>query len=979
MRKLSFLRKPQLKLINLFLVSQVFLVFEKLHAQVHVGDLTLSTQAQVDAFNFTEVTGILFINDGPSGNITNLNGLSELTKIGHGLLITDNRFLTDISGLQNLTSVGEAGGASGLFITDNNILTTLNGLSNLTWVRNLSIGDNPMLTSIAALSNLTHLTHVSIKNNDALTSIDALFQVTSTGDIVIEENLLLQDLGGFTNLTWINGRLGIKDNPALTNIDGLSNVTSINGFVNFFSNGALTGVNLSKLVSVEGAFSILFCSALTNVDGLAKLVRTKEGFLLNGNNSLLHVDGLSSLIKVKHLNIENNNNLQNLDGLLKLNEVEEDLKITGNDDLVDFCGLTHLFTSGSIGGDIDITNNGSNTVNVYPTDVIVNAEPGICTATVTAAMIGSPTIDGCLVPITVTHTPIPASASYPVGTSQILWSATDGAGNTATAVQNIVVIDNQAPQITAKPEDITVECAADVPVASVAGVTAIDNCSVSTINISDAITNQACANRYILTRTFQAVDPAGNSTTAAQVITVQDDQPPQLSNPAPSQVSLWPPNHTMRDITVNYAASDNCASDVQPVITITSNEPVNGVADGDTDPDWEIIDAHHIRLRSERAANGNGRIYTITVTINDGCNPAVSKTTEVHVAHNITNPHSGNQFRIGSAVNFAGEFWDRPGNKHTAKWSIDNASVKGSVTEPTTNKNGKVIGSYKFTSPGVYKIQMNITDQSGITSYSNTNGDLEAIVVIYDPNGGYTYGGGWFASQAGALTDDPTAEGKASYGFTVNYFKTSTFPKGETQFEFKVGSLEFNALNFDYLVINGAKAQFRGTGKITGDQSGYGFIMTVIDGNLDGSGVDKIRMKIYNKNNNHVIYDNQAGASDAADPVVAVGDNSSIVIYSTTNLVTQNRIEQEPVNHSFDVRVSPNPAKNEFTLKLSGDEMNEPVKLEVVDAYGRFIEEKIIPANSTTRFGAGYLNGIYFLRISQGKSIRQVKLIKLLQ
>jgi hypothetical protein len=30
---------------------------------------------------------------------------------------------------------------------------------------------------------------------------------------------------------------------------------------------------------------------------------------------------------------------------------------------------------------------------------------------------------------------------------------------------------------------------------------------------------------------------------------------------------------------------------------------------------------------------------------------------------------------------------------------------------------------------------MNVTDQNGVTSYANTNYDLDAIVVIYDPNG----------------------------------------------------------------------------------------------------------------------------------------------------------------------------------------------------------------------------------------------------
>src|SRR6185503_11428498 len=229
----------------------------------------------------------------------------------------------------------------------------------------------------------------------------------------------------------------------------------------------------------------------------------------------------------------------------------------------------------------------------------------------------------------------------------------------------------------------------------------------------------------------------------------------------------------------------------------------------------------------------------------------------------------------------------------------DNTTVKGIVTEPAANKNGKVTGSYKFTSPGVYKLQMNTVDQNNITSYANTNGDLEAIVVIYDPNGGNTYGGGYFSSPAGALRSNPTATGKASYGFAMNYFKNSTNPKGETQFEFKVGEFEFNALTFDYLVISNSMAQFKGTGKIIGGQSGVGFIMTVVDGQLDGTGVDKIRMKIYNKNNGTIIYDNQFSTSDAALPTQAVGTNSVIVISGTNSSLTQSN-----TTHNTEMEVS---------------------------------------------------------------------------
>jgi hypothetical protein len=54
-------------------------------------------------------------------------------------------------------------------------------------------------------------------------------------------------------------------------------------------------------------------------------------------------------------------------------------------------------------------------------------------------------------------------------------------------------------------------------------------------------------------------------------------------------------------VAVNYAVADNCSasSAITCSLTVSSNEPVSGTGDGDTAPDWEIVDAHHVRLRAE--------------------------------------------------------------------------------------------------------------------------------------------------------------------------------------------------------------------------------------------------------------------------------------------------------------------------------------------------------------------------------------------
>ncbi len=87
---------------------------------------------------------------------------------------------------------------------------------------------------------------------------------------------------------------------------------------------------------------------------------------------------------------------------------------------------------------------------------------------------------------------------------------------------------------------------------------------------------------------------------------------------------------------------------------------------------------------------------------------------------------------------------------------------------------------------------------------------------------------------------------------------------------------EFRSLNYDYLVISGAKAQFKGFGQVNGN-AGYNFILTVMDGDIAG-GDDRFRIKIWEKATGAIVFDNQMGASDAADPTTPVGDGSSIVI-----------------------------------------------------------------------------------------------------
>ncbi len=597
--------------------------------------------------------------------------------------------------------------------------------------------------------------------------------------------------------------------------------------------------------------------------------------------------------------------------------------------------------------------------------------------TLTAAEVDNGSTDGCGIQSrSLSKTSF--SCSDP-STNTVTLTVTDIHGNSSTCTATVTVEDNVSPVAKCKNITVYLDATGNVSITpSQVDDGSTDACGIKSYTLDKTTFN--CSNKGSNTVTLTVTDNNDNSSTCTATVNVVDDIAPIITAVVPTPQAIWPSDRKMKCVTVSTTSTDNCPGTSCRVTAVAIK--AGEFAGDNIGPDWVITGTNTVDLRAEIPRRGIKRIYTITVTCTDAAGNASTATTDVTVSHNIITPASGASVKIGTIVNLTGEFWDVPGKTHTAKWLIDDKIISGTVTEPSGMVNGTVSGSYKFTAAGVYKLRMNVTDQNGINSYSNTNENLDAIIVVYDPNGGYTYGGGYFTSPPGALIKSPSAEGVATYGFTVNY-KNGSFPKGETQFDFKVGDFEFNALNFDYLAISNAKAQFKGTGKIIGGQSGIGFIMTVTDAALDGSGVDKIRMKVYNRNTGYVYYDNQPGASDAALPTQAVGANSVVVIQGNSN-IPQGRVSSDIITEpeimiaGLDAKVFPNPSNNHFNILINSSNRNEQMMLQVYDATGRLIEAKNnLNAGSLIEIGDAYKPGIYLVRITQGKNHKELKLVKL--
>jgi uncharacterized repeat protein (TIGR01451 family) len=133
------------------------------------------------------------------------------------------------------------------------------------------------------------------------------------------------------------------------------------------------------------------------------------------------------------------------------------------------------------------------------------------------------------------------------------------------------------------------------------------------------------------TATVNSLTPdlnADNNSTTASVLA--SNPQPVITGASVDRPVLRPPNHEMVDVTVSYNVTDNCGT-TNAKLTVTSNEPLNGSGDGNVAPDWEVLDAHHVRLRAERSGDGNGRIYTITITATDSAGVSSSQTVTVTV------------------------------------------------------------------------------------------------------------------------------------------------------------------------------------------------------------------------------------------------------------------------------------------------------------------------------------------------------------
>jgi hypothetical protein len=214
--------------------------------------------------------------------------------------------------------------------------------------------------------------------------------------------------------------------------------------------------------------------------------------------------------------------------------------------------------------------------------------------------------------------------------------ATDQAAcNPDADTVDITVVDTTEPDVTAPP-DVLEECTGPggTPV-DIGTAVATDICDPTLTVEDDGLALYPLGDTIV---TWTSEDDDNNEGSDTQTVTVQDTTPPELSVTL-SETELWAADHKLVDIAATIDVSDICDSDpVVRLVSLTSDEPDNGLADGNTDDDIQAADFgtddREFEVRAERSALGDGRTYTVTYEAEDGSGNTTVVEATVFVPHN---------------------------------------------------------------------------------------------------------------------------------------------------------------------------------------------------------------------------------------------------------------------------------------------------------------------------------------------------------
>jgi hypothetical protein len=622
---------------------------------------------------------------------------------------------------------------------------------------------------------------------------------------------------------------------------------------------------------------------------------------------------------------------------------------------------------------------------------------------------------------TITATTVDPLSYDAQGTYSIHWTFDDGNGNILESTQTVIIDDTEAPVLGSPLADMSAECELTISSAP----TATDNCGAVIVGTTEDPLTYSHEGTFTIRWKFD--DGNGNILEAVQTVTIDDTQAPvpvvgtlpDINGGCSAVVSVIP------------TATDNCTGPLQATTTDplmytvpgthiitwtyndgngnTSQQIQNVIIEDNAAP---VIPAVEFEISSASTAGVCGRVVEFEdPTPTDNCAVVRFERTDA------TGLESGDVFPAGTTVisyeaedaaghiteasfsitianaspvitSVGGPVGAKPVNANitiTAQFVDDNANTAsitwgdGAVTTASLTSTS-LSGQHRYTDAGVYSVVIALTDACGEVAESTVS------LVVFDQNAGHVTGAGLFNSPRDAYRDDRHVSCIGVFEFNVKYKNGSSVPSGKTEFRLLASNLRFKSTSYEWLVISGDKAIYKGKGELNG-QKGYNFLVSAVDvGKLFDNNshqwkfiIDKFRIKIWNAAG-VVIYDNQPGAADGDEPTTQI--LGAIVIHkgTRTNMSPGMRERGAPIaelNTETKLSVYPNPFIDVITVQLD-PQVNVNPTIQLFDTNGRALYDKehAYQESGTYSINAGDVttkSGMYLLRINQGSRIEVIK------
>jgi hypothetical protein len=348
--------------------------------------VNFTTQQQIDEFPIyysecSKIKGDVLI----SGNdITNLAGLNTVNEIEGSLHILDCPSLSNLVGLEGLSSI-----SNDLWVSTNNNLDSLYGLNSLNYIGGaLQISENPSLTDIGLFSLSEIGGPLEIVLNGDLTSLSGLDNISpnSVESLNITYNQSLSECEVQSVCSYLispasiveihDNAFGCSSQEEVYEIcyscfpDGIE-FTSQQQISEFYTlypdchiisgDVIISGSDITSLIllygisKIKGTLYIQSNPLLYSLSGLYNLSEVEGGIYIENNNNLSNIEALSNLTYIgQNLVFNLNSSLLTFEGLQNIKFVDGDLRILSNYGLIGLLGLDSLST---ISGKLVISDN----------------------------------------------------------------------------------------------------------------------------------------------------------------------------------------------------------------------------------------------------------------------------------------------------------------------------------------------------------------------------------------------------------------------------------------------------------------------------------------------------------------------------------------------------------------------------------------------------------------------------------------------